>query len=219
MFDSLNRSIVHLSSKDLLDESAQRVTPFTGSGLPNPNTKEGYVHIIEQSSFTGYGKVYNRLNMTYLKGLWYLNLGKEGVVDKMMWLQGQMPGTCRQYPYTKLDNRNYRFRSFEHKLAFPPINPKTHPQGLYKVVRMLTGTWGRISLFRACGLPQGAPTSPFFSNIAINSAVLPDEVSGKGVKKLEYADDGLLYGDKAFTVRQTDRMRKAGIYFAHEKCH
>jgi hypothetical protein len=65
------------------------------------------------------------------------------------------------------------------------------------------------------GLPQGAPTSPFLSVLtedALVSRALPPHV-----KRVAYADDGILYSDRDFSVEVTEAMERSGIEYSPEK--
>lgn len=55
-------------------------------------------------------------------------------------------------------------------------------------------------MYRVRGVPQGAPTSPFLGNIALDGPIL-----SRGLDAIQYADDGLYYGD--FTEGYEYRMR------------
>lgn len=45
-------------------------------------------------------------------------------------------------------------------------------------------------MYRAHGIPQGAPTSPIMSTLTLENSILD-----RGMETIMYADDGLYYGD------------------------
>jgi retron-type reverse transcriptase len=61
------------------------------------------------------------------------------------------------------------------------------------------------------GVPQGAPTSPFLSILALDSAVKTKE------ERVEYADDGVMMSDEVFEVKESEEMERAGIEYAKDK--
>lgn len=66
---------------------------------------------------------------------------------------------------------------------------------------------------RWIGVPQGAPTSPFLSILALNNAIKNDSVSS-----IRYADDGIFYSEFPFDVPNSEELKKANISYAEEKC-
>lgn len=69
-------------------------------------------------------------------------------------------------------------------------------------------------MYRVRGVPQGAPTSPFLGNIALEGPIL-----GRGLDAIQYADDGLYYGDLGDTpiITPNSGMVTANIYFNLQK--
>jgi hypothetical protein len=66
-----------------------------------------------------------------------------------------------------------------------------------------------------CGVPQGAPTSPFLSILALNWAILKD----KFIKDVRYADDGIrMTNGEPIEPSETEEMKKLNIQYAPEKC-
>jgi hypothetical protein len=66
-----------------------------------------------------------------------------------------------------------------------------------------------------CGVPQGAPTSPFLSILLLNDVCKDDN---QDYKIIRYADDGLIFSNKPMELKETTEMREAGIEYAKEKC-
>lgn len=66
------------------------------------------------------------------------------------------------------------------------------------------------------GMPQGSPTSPFLSilaeSAAFNSFVHP------GVQRIAYADDGIVYADRDFSLYRNEAQMVLGLEYAPEKC-
>lgn len=76
--------------------------------------------------------------------------------------------------------------------------------------------WTRLyePIFKQEGTPQGAPTSPFLSNLALEEGLM--ELEDKNC--IQYADDGIFYADRSFKepVENTS-MDMASIRFNKEK--
>lgn len=69
------------------------------------------------------------------------------------------------------------------------------------------------NLYKVRGVPQGAPTSPLLSTLALENSIL-----NRGVNTLMYADDGLYYGDiDQPLITPNSGMVSANIYFNLEK--
>lgn len=85
----------------------------------------------------------------------------------------------------------------------------------------------------AIGVPQGAPTSPFFS-ILVLDRILKMNANLRGVKRIEYADDGLLMSntpletlgtntnpniskDEVIKAIHDNTMLRANIKYSEEK--
>lgn len=65
-----------------------------------------------------------------------------------------------------------------------------------------------------CGVPQGAPTSPFLSILALNWAILKD----KFIRDVRYADDGVrMTNGRPIEPKETEEMKKLNIKYAPEK--
>lgn len=66
-----------------------------------------------------------------------------------------------------------------------------------------------------CGVPQGAPTSPFLSILALDRVIRDDGF----VKDVRYADDGVrMTNGKPIEPKETELMEKFNIKYAKEKC-
>lgn len=72
---------------------------------------------------------------------------------------------------------------------------------------------GQYSPTKTHGVPQGSPTSPFLSILALDAAMKVVE----GTNKLEYADDGILYGETPLQFPRSITMQEANIRMAPEK--
>jgi len=66
------------------------------------------------------------------------------------------------------------------------------------------------------GVPQGASTSPFLANLALEEGLM-----NRRARCLQYADDGLFYGgvmgDKTFPKGENEDMRRANLEFNKDK--
>jgi hypothetical protein len=87
----------------------------------------------------------------------------------------------------------------------------------------------------ATGVPQGAPTSPFFSILMLDR-IMKMNANLFGVKRIEYADDGLLFSevpletlgkpalnpniskDPVIRAIHDNTMHRANIKYSEEKC-
>lgn len=65
-------------------------------------------------------------------------------------------------------------------------------------------------MYRVRGVPQGAPTSPFLAAIALDEPIL-----GRGIDAVQYADDGVYYGDLKDTplITPNSGIVSANIHF------
>jgi hypothetical protein len=65
-------------------------------------------------------------------------------------------------------------------------------------------------------VPQGASTSPFLANLALEEGLM-----NRRARCLQYADDGIFYGgtlgDKTFPKGENEDMRRASIEFNKDK--
>jgi hypothetical protein len=64
------------------------------------------------------------------------------------------------------------------------------------------------------GLPQGASISPFLANVA-----LEDTLFLMNPRFVQYADDGLFYGDNPINLKPNHKMKVANIELNESKSH
>lgn len=79
--------------------------------------------------------------------------------------------------------RRVRLNEFEHMMK--NLLHKGKPDEVINAPRPIS------YMYRVRGLPQGAPTSPFLASIALIKPIMQRE----GLNCIQYADDGLYYGN------------------------
>jgi len=98
--------------------------------------------------------------------------------------------------------RKVRMNEFEHMMK--ALLHKGDPDQVINHPRPLS------YMYRVRGVPQGAPTSPFLAAIALDEPIL-----GRGIDAVQYADDGVYYGDLKDTplITPNSGIVSANIHF------
>lgn len=79
----------------------------------------------------------------------------------------------------------------------------------YKLDDILTHPRPMSAAYRVKGVPQGAPTSPILSTLALEGSILD-----RGVDTIMYADDGIYYGNiDVPLITPNSNIIDANIYF------
>lgn len=76
--------------------------------------------------------------------------------------------------------------------------------------------WTRLyePIFKQEGVPQGSPTSPFLSNLALEEGLM----ERSNIECIQYADDGLFYSSRDFKIpEENTSMNMASVEFNKEK--
>jgi hypothetical protein len=115
------------------------------------------------------------------------NLAKMGVPIQIV-RQLYFINTCA----VKLPKR-LRMNEFEHMMK--SLLHKSSPDEVINAPRPISFR------YRVRGVPQGCPTSPFLSAVALSKAIM-----GRNIPCVQYADDGLYYGQ----LHEWDSSLKAG---------
>lgn len=189
MIEMLNKSIPILAKRDLIDETPDRRYPLTGSLGPNPNRLDGQVYEVSYQVQTSFGPVTQYEKLLLKNGKWvFADYPNVPIPDN--WQKDWDPKDIVEVSNIKMTN-----------MQDPS---KTHGNYIFS---------GQYSPTKTHGVPQGSPTSPFLSILALDAAMKVVE----GTNKLEYADDGILYGETPLQFPRSITMQEANIRMAPEK--